>query len=129
MPFSKIEVRRPRPAHEVQALIEAVYQAQREALKLPENDRQIRYIEHRPEHFAVPPDKSENYTFVEILLFPGRSLQAKRALYAGIVRRFGELGIAPHDVFIVLHELPLENWGIRGGQAAVDVNLGFALKV
>ncbi len=129
MPFAKIEVRRSRPEHEVQALIEAVYQAQREAILVPEDDRQIRYIEHKPEHFAVPPGKSDNYTFVEILLFPGRSLDAKKRLYASIVRRFGELGVAPTDVFIVLHEPPLENWGIRGGQPASEVNLGFNVKV
>jgi phenylpyruvate tautomerase PptA (4-oxalocrotonate tautomerase family) len=129
MPFAKIEVRRHRPPEEVQALIEAVYQAQRDALKVPEGDRQIRYIEHKPEHFAVPPGKSEDYTFVEILLFPGRSLAAKRALYSGIVRRFGELGIGPADVFIVLHEPPLENWGIRGGMPASEVALGFEIKV
>jgi len=129
MPYAKIEVRRSRPPAEVAALIEAVYLAQREALKVPEGDRQIRYIEHKPEHFAVPPNKTENYTFVEILLFPGRSLEAKRNLYQSIVRRFGELGIAPSDVFIVLHEPPLENWGIRGGIPASEVDLGFNLKV
>lgn len=129
MPISRIEVRRPRPADEVQALIEALYLAQRAALKVPEGDRQIRYVEHRPEHFAVPPGKSENFTYVEINLFPGRSLDAKRALYQEIVRRFGELGIAPGDILIVLHEPPLENWGIRGGQPACEVDLGFSLKV
>jgi phenylpyruvate tautomerase PptA (4-oxalocrotonate tautomerase family) len=129
MPFAKIEVRRSRPEAEVQALIQAAYLAQREALLVPEDDRQIRYIEHKPEHFAVPTDKTENFTFVEILLFPGRSLEAKRKLYASIVRRFGELGIAPTDVFIVLHEPPMDNWGIRGGQPASEVNLGFRLDV
>lgn len=129
MPISRIEVRRPRPADEVQALIEALYLAQRAALKVPEGDRQIRYVEHRPEHFAVPPGKSENFTYVEINLFSGRSLDAKRALYQEIVRRFGELGIAPGDILIVLHEPPLENWGIRGGQPACEVDLGFSLKV
>ncbi|MFM2120374.1 MAG: hypothetical protein RL722_1842 [Pseudomonadota bacterium] len=129
MPFAKIEVRRPRPEAEVQALMQAVYEAQREALKVPEDDRQIRYVEHRPEHFAVPPGKTENYTYVEILLFPGRSLEAKRALYQGIVRRFGALGIAPGDVFIVLHEPPLDNWGIRGGIPASEVDLGYTLDV
>ena len=89
MPLAKIEVRKSRPAAEVAALMDAVYQAQREALKVPEGDRNIRYIEHRPEHFAVPPGKSDNYTLVEIALFPGRSLAAKKALYQGIVRRFG----------------------------------------
>lgn len=45
MPLTKIEVRRERPAEEVEALMEAVYQAQREALKIPEDDREIRYVE------------------------------------------------------------------------------------
>jgi phenylpyruvate tautomerase PptA (4-oxalocrotonate tautomerase family) len=108
---------------------DALYQAQREALKVPERDRQIRYVEHKPEHFAVPPGKTDNYTFVEILMFPGRSLEAKRALYQSIVRRFGELGIAPSDIFIVLQEPPLENWGIRGGILASEIDLGFDLKV
>jgi phenylpyruvate tautomerase PptA (4-oxalocrotonate tautomerase family) len=129
MPLAKIEVRRSRPASEVKALIDAVYQAQREALKVPEGDRQIRYIEHKAEHFAVPPGKTENYTLVEITLFPGRSLDAKRILYRSIVRRFGELGIAPTDIFIVLNEPPLDNWGIRGGVPASEVDIGFKLTV
>jgi phenylpyruvate tautomerase PptA (4-oxalocrotonate tautomerase family) len=129
MPLAKIEVRRSRPASEVKALIDAVYQAQREALKVPEGDRQIRYIEHKPEHFAVPPGKTENYTLVEITLFPGRSLDAKRILYRSIVRRFGELGIAPTDIFIVLNEPPLDNWGIRGGVPASEVDIGSKLNV
>jgi phenylpyruvate tautomerase PptA (4-oxalocrotonate tautomerase family) len=128
MPVAKIEVRRERSPAEVQAFIQAVYEAQREALKVPENDRQIRYVQHAPEHFAIPPGKTENYTFVEIVMFPGRSLEAKRQLYSSIVRRFGELGGAPTDVFIVLHEPPLENWGIRG-VPATEIQLGFELKV
>ena len=129
MPLAKIEVRKNRPAAEVATLIEAVYQAQREALKVPEGDRQIRYIEHRPEHFAVPPGKTENYTFVEITLFPGRSLEAKRKLYQSIVRRFGKLDIAPSDIFIVLNEPSLDNWGIRGGVPASEIDIGFKIDV
>jgi len=129
MPLARIEVRKHRPPEEAAALMEAVYLAQREALKVPEGDSNIRYVEHRPEHFAVPPGKSENYTLVEITLFPGRSLAAKKVLYQGIVRRFGKLGIAPEDVFIVLNEPPLDNWGLRGGQAASEIDLGFNLKV
>jgi phenylpyruvate tautomerase PptA (4-oxalocrotonate tautomerase family) len=129
MPVAKIEVRKNRAAAEVQAMIEAVYQAQREAFKVQEGDRQIRYIEHRPEHFAVPPGKTDDYTFVEIILFPGRSFEAKKTFYQSIVRRFGELGIAASDIFIVLNEPPLDNWGIRGGVPGSEVDLGFALNV
>ncbi len=128
MPFAKIEVLRARPAHEVAAMIDAVYVAQLQALKLPEDDKQIRYVEHRREHFPVPPGKTENFTFVEIQMFPGRSLEAKRKLYQGIVQGFGKLGIALTDITVVLHEPPLENWGIRGLPAS-EVDLGFNLTV
>jgi phenylpyruvate tautomerase PptA (4-oxalocrotonate tautomerase family) len=129
MPVSKIEVRCIRPAHEIQALIDVVYQAQRKALRVPESDRNIRYIEHKPEMFAVPPGRTENYTFVEILLFPGRSVQAKRLLYQEIVAGFAAVGIDALDIFIAILEMPLENWGIRGGIPASDLDLGFNLNV
>lgn len=42
MPITRIEGRKSRTSAEVQALIEAVYLAQRAALGVPEWDRQIR---------------------------------------------------------------------------------------
>nr|WP_315189320.1 tautomerase family protein [uncultured Albidiferax sp.] len=118
MPLAKIEVRRSRPAAEVTALMEAVYLALRDALQVPEDDRQIRYIEHRPEHFWVAPGKTENYTLVDILMFPGRSVETKRALYQALMQRLGALGIAPADLMVVLTEPPMESWGIRGVPAS-----------
>lgn len=129
MPLAKIETRRPHPPEVVQALMNAVYESFREALKVPEGDRQVRYVEHRPEHFMVPPGKTENATLVEITMFPGRSLSAKRALYGGIVRRFAALGIAPTEVLIILNEPALDNWGLRGGVPASELDLGFKLDV
>ena len=38
MPMTRIEVRRQRPPEQVQALTQAVHEAQREALKLPDVD-------------------------------------------------------------------------------------------
>jgi 4-oxalocrotonate tautomerase family enzyme len=128
MPIAKIEVCRSRTAAEVTALIDALYQAQLVALKVPEDDKQIRYVEYSPAHFPVPPSKSENYTLVEIQIFPGRSLEAKRLLYREISRRFGELGIQPNDITVILHEPSLDNWGV-GGKPASEINLGFKLDV
>jgi phenylpyruvate tautomerase PptA (4-oxalocrotonate tautomerase family) len=128
MPLAKVEVRKPRSPEDIQAVIDAIYWAQRDALQVPATDRQVRYIEHRPEHFAAPPGKSDNYTVVEISLFPGRSVDAKRALYQGIVKRLEPLGIPRDEVFVVLHEPPLENWGM-GDHAACDIDLGFNLNV
>jgi phenylpyruvate tautomerase PptA (4-oxalocrotonate tautomerase family) len=129
MPLAKIEVRKTWSPEQVQKIIEGVYLAQREALQVPDHDRQIRYVEHRPEHFHVPPGKSENYTLVEITIFAGRSLKAKRLLYQSIVKNLGLVGIAPEDIFIVLNEVALENWGIRGGVPASEIDLGFKVNL
>ena len=129
MPLVRIEVRRPWAPQQKKAIIEAVHSAMREALAIPENDRQIRYVEYRAEDFEVPPGKTENYTLVEITMFAGRSLSAKKALYQALVRKLGTLGIAGMDLLIVLVEVPLENWGIRGGVPASEVDLGFKVEV
>jgi phenylpyruvate tautomerase PptA (4-oxalocrotonate tautomerase family) len=129
MPLVRIEVRRSREPEEKRAICDAVHAAMKEALLIPEHDRHIRYIEHAPEDFQVPPGKTEEYTLVEITLFQGRSIDAKRNLYQAVVRNLGSLGIAPEDVFIVLIESPPENWGIRGGVPASEVDLGFKIDV
>ena len=125
MPLVKIETRRTWIASQKKEIMEAVHSAMREALKIPENDRNIRFHEYIPEDFQVPSDKTENYILIEITMFTGRSLQAKKELYQGIVNKLGMLGVLATDVFIVLHEVPLENWGIRGGIPASEVDLGF----
>ena len=87
--------------------------------------------EREPHRFACPPDRShpELYTHISIDAFPGRSLDAKRALYRGIVEKLEGLGIPRDHVKVLLRELPKENWGIRGGQAGCDVELGFKIEV
>jgi phenylpyruvate tautomerase PptA (4-oxalocrotonate tautomerase family) len=111
------------------AVIEAVQSALREALKIPEADRTLRLIEHPASHFAVPPGRSEKYTLVEVTMFSGRSLGAKRALYQAIVRNLAALGVPPLDIKIALIETPPENWGLRGGLPASELDLGFKIDV
>jgi len=73
--------------------------------------------------------RAPNFTIVTITMFPGRSLSAKRDLFQRIVYKLGELGIAGSDINVVLDERPLDNWGIRGGKPATEVDLGFDLDV
>lgn len=129
MPLVKIETRKPWSAAQKKEIIEAVHSALRDAIKIPADDRNIRFHSYAPEDFEVPHGKSENYVLVEVTLFTGRTLPAKKALYQGIVANLGQLGIAAADVFIILYEVPLENWGIRGGIPASEVELGFTVGV
>lgn len=85
----------------------------------------------RRTRFAHPPSlaKPEYLTLVHIDCFEGRSVDAKRALYCEIVTRLEPLGIPADHVSITVRDIPTSNWGIRGGQAACDVDLGFDVEV
>ncbi|ORW94928.1 tautomerase family protein [Mycolicibacter terrae] len=131
MPTVLIEVRRRyEPAEEV-AIIDAVHGALVTAFQIPAQDKNVRLIAHEPHRFAVPEHlaQPEYRTLISIDCFTGRSLDAKRALYAEIVERLAALGIPRDHVMITLHEVDRQNWGIRGGQAASDVELGFNVRV
>jgi phenylpyruvate tautomerase PptA (4-oxalocrotonate tautomerase family) len=129
MPNTRIEVKRGWIGDQRAAVIEAVHEAMVETIKIPEHDRALRLIEHDPADFSTPPDKSDKYTLIEITLFAGRSIEAKRKLYRAIVRNLSALGVPPMDIKIVLVEVATENWGVRGGKAASDIDLGFEIKV
>jgi 4-oxalocrotonate tautomerase family enzyme len=66
---------------------------------------------------------------VSLDAFAGRTLEAKRSLYRRIVENLESLGIPRDHVKILLREVSRENWGIRGGRAASDVELGFEIEV
>ncbi len=129
MPLVKIETRKSWSASQKKEIMEAIHSAMCKALKIPENDRDIRFHEYHPEDFQVSPEKTENYLLLEISMFTGRSLQAKKKLYQCLIANLGKQGIRTSDVFIVLHDVPLENWGIRGGIPASEVDLGFKVDV
>ena len=131
MPHVLIETRREAPQDEEVALMDAVHDALRVAFRIPAGDRHVRLIAHPPHRFAVPPglDRPERFTQISIDAFEGRSIEAKRALYREIVESLEPLGIPRDHVSILVRDAPRTNWGIRGGQAAGDVDLGFDVNV
>lgn len=131
MPTALVEVRRQYSEAEEVAIIDAVHGALVAAFQIPAQDRNVRLVVHEPHRFACSPKLTapEFFTLVSIDCFAGRSVQAKRNLYAEIVDRLAALGVPRDHVLVNLKEITPENWGIRGGQAACDVDLGFNVKV
>jgi phenylpyruvate tautomerase PptA (4-oxalocrotonate tautomerase family) len=127
MPLVHVHLRAGRAAPQRQAILDALHAAFVEALKIPQKDRNQLVHEYAPEHFEA--GYGPEAVFVEATVFPGRSIDAKRRLYRLIVDGLAAAGVARDQVLIVLHEPPMENWGIRGGQAATDVQLGFKVDV
>lgn len=131
MPSVLIEVRRQYTQEQETALMEAVHIALRGAFKTVSGDKNVRLIVHEPHRFTCPParEKPDFYTHISIDAFPGRSLEAKRKLYKAIVENLEPFGIPKDHVKILLREAAEENWGIRGGQAGCDVDLGLKIEV
>ena len=131
MPSVLIEVRQQYPADIEKGIMDAVHSALRECFKILPGDRNIRFLAHQPQHFECPPDREQPqyYTHISIDCFTGRSIEAKRALYQTIVKNLEAFDIPNDHVKILLREITPDNWGIRGGLAACDIDLGYDLNV
>ena len=129
MPLVKVSLLKGKSKEEKEALLDAIHVALIEAFKIPENDRNQRIFEFEPENFEIPEGKTSNYTLIEMDVFPGRSMEAKRKLYQTIVQNLQRHNIQASDVLIVLNEPQLDNWGVRGGVPASTIDLGFKIDV
>jgi phenylpyruvate tautomerase PptA (4-oxalocrotonate tautomerase family) len=130
MPLVQIDVQQGHSAAHRRAILDGVHAALVECFKIPDHDRVQVLREHAAENFDRPPGKSDRFTVVQVFAFAGRSREAKRDLFAAIVRNLQWApGIDPLDVLIVLCEPPRDNWGIRGGQQASGIDLGFKVDV
>ena len=128
MPSTRIETRAGWIGDRRQDLLEAVQRALVGGIRIPEGDRCIRLHELPSDAILAPPDRSMRYTVIEISMFKGRSIEAKRRLYAALVRELGAFGVEPRDVKVLIHEPERENWSV-GGVALSDVELGFKVEV
>ena len=128
MPIVHIHVAAGRAAGEKKALLDGVHAALVEAFRIPDSDRNQILHEHSPEHFESR--HGPGFTLVEATVFPGRTAEAKKRLFAAIARNLeAGAGVDPAGVVVVLQEPALECWGIRGGKPATEVAIGFDLDV
>jgi hypothetical protein len=111
------------------SVLEAVQNALLSALNIPEYDRDIVLDLYETGRRIVPTGRSERYTRIEVILFSGRSLNAKKSFYQAVVANLHEFGVPANEIKIVLIEASPENWGMRGGQPASEIDLGFRIDV
>ena len=98
-------------------VLDCVHNGLVEALGIEDWDRFQRINEYHEDVFETPAGKTAHFMIVECTLFPGRSKEQKRNAIEAITSKLCDtLNIAATDVFIVMHEPPLENWGMGGVQ-------------
>ena len=109
-------------------LVAAIQRALIEGIRIPEHDRDIRILEYPAGTFYAPPGRGSNYSVLEISMFAGRSREAKARLYAALQRELGAFGLAEGDLKIIIHDVPFDNWGLRG-KPADPAKLNFKVDV
>lgn len=128
MPYVTIETRgdwlKPRAAE----LFAAIDAALVRVLKVPPEDSLVRLVCHDPDLVRLPRSADPHFVFVEIALFPGRSLDTKTMLYRELTTALAPLGVAPEALIIALRETGLDNWGI-GARPASAVQFSFPIEV
>lgn len=130
MPLVKIEIRKGKSDEFKKAILDGIHDALVKSIKIPDHDRFQRLYELDKNNFESPPNKTDNVIIIEITMFQGRSIESKKNLYKEIVDNLAKNpGIDGEDITIVLYEPPLENWGVKGGKPANEVDLGFNINV
>lgn len=123
MPLVRIELKRGKTADYRRALADGVYEAMREAIGIPENDRFIVINEHDADNLSYDRhylgiERSDDLVIIQIALRKGRAVEAKQALYRAIAERLQRApGVRPADVFVTLVENGPEDWSFGDGVA------------
>ena len=113
MPLVKINLLKGKSSEYKKTVFDCVHQGLIEALGISDWDRFQRIIEFDRSDFETPAEKSDNFMIIELTIFPGRTKEQKKSAIEIITSKLVKaLSIAPEDVFIIINEPPLENWGV-----------------
>ena len=97
------------------ALSDVIHSCVVEALQFPADKRAHRFFPLARADFFYPAGRTDRYTILELSMFEGRSLEAKKRLIRLLFERVEkECGIAPQDLEVTIFESPKCNWGFRG---------------
>jgi phenylpyruvate tautomerase PptA (4-oxalocrotonate tautomerase family) len=128
MPLVRISVGDALDREKRKLLANAVYDAMRATIGIPEGDKFAVLTAHAEDELIADPhflgmERTEGFVLVEITLRSGRTTEKKQALYREIARLFAErAAIAPDNVMIVLRSNELDDWSFGRGEAQYVLN-------
>ena len=90
-----------------EAISTAIHKSVMSALEYPPEKKFHRFIGLDTGDFIYPSDRSEKYIIIEISMFEGRSVDAKKALIHQLYANIGSgAGIGHQDIEITIFETP-----------------------
>jgi phenylpyruvate tautomerase PptA (4-oxalocrotonate tautomerase family) len=100
-----------------QQISDTIHSCVVDALQYPAHKRAHRFFPLDPSDFYYPPEpgRTERYTIIEISMFEGRTVEAKKHLIRLLFDRLDkQLGISTQNLEVTIFETPKHNWGFRG---------------
>jgi 4-oxalocrotonate tautomerase len=121
MPVTRIAIRNGKTPQYKQALMDGIYEAMRETVAIKDGDRFMAITEHDEHEFAYGAflgiERSDDLVQIQVFWAPGKTADAKLAMYKRIVERVGaNPGVRPEDVLISVVETAAENWSFGNGE-------------
>jgi Tautomerase enzyme len=108
---------------------ELIHECVMEAFQYPKEKKAHRFIYIEKDSFFYFDERTEKHTIIELSVFEGRSVDAKKKLHKLLFEKFeNELGIIPMDLEITIFETPMYNWGIRG-KSGDELSLNYKVNV
>jgi 4-oxalocrotonate tautomerase len=121
MPVTRIAIHEGKTSDYKNALMDEIYEAMRETVAIKDGDRFMAITEHGDDEFAYGPflgiDRSADLVQVQVFWAPGKTTEAKLAMYKRIVERLAaNPGVRPQDILISVVETAAENWSFGNGE-------------
>lgn len=123
MPLVRVDVPQGKSPDYLKTIGEVIYQAMRQTINVPENDRFQVFTEHAPGRMVFDPDylgvhRSQDCIFIQVTLNGGRTVEMKQAFYKAIADGLHQqLQLRREDVVINLVEVKKEDWSFGNGEA------------
>jgi phenylpyruvate tautomerase PptA (4-oxalocrotonate tautomerase family) len=123
MPLVRIDLISGKSVEFRKTLGDIVYQAMREVINVPANDKFQIITEHAAGELNVADTYlgnaySENIVLIQVTMNAGRTVEMKKALFKRIADDIhAQLNLRRDDVVINLVEVAKENWSFGGGIA------------
>ena len=128
MPLVRISVFETIAPERRAIIANAVYDAMRATLGIPEGDRFVVLTSYPQEELVIDPQfmkmqRTQDFVLVQVTLRRGRSVETKQSFYRETARLLAErAGVAPDNTMIVLAENDSADWSFGRGEAQYVVN-------
>ena len=121
MPFVRIDLSKKYPDGVAQQVGDIIFQAMREHINVPEDDKFQVITKHDTNELVIPKsylgiEYSEGIIFIQVTLNEGRTTEMKQQFYKAINEALvAKLKLRPQDIVINLVEVNKENWSFGNG--------------